>query len=104
MTRVTVNGGNCGFNTTVEVEKLDRAKVRVALQSDCDRIQAMSPDLTELEMRQTLFAKLIDSPVFQSASRHVRHVACPVPTAILKAIEVELRMALPTDIVIHFEK
>jgi hypothetical protein len=28
---------------------------------------------------------------------------CPVPIGILKAVEVELDLALPKDVVIHFE-
>ncbi len=104
MAQVSVNGGNCGFNSTITVEKIDRSTVRVSVQSDCEHVQKMNPDLTSLDMRQTIFGKMINSLVYQSASQHLRHAACPVPTAILKAIEVELKMALPKDIVIHFEK
>jgi hypothetical protein len=104
MTQVTVNGGNCGFNSAINVEKLDRTTVRVIVQSDCEHVAAMNPDLSSLEWRQTVFGRMNDSLVYQSASRHLKHAACPVPTAILKAIEVELRLALPKDIIIHFDK
>lgn len=103
MSKVKVNGGNCGFNSVINVEKIDRTTVRVNVQSDCERVEAMNSDLAELDWRRSLFGKMNESRVYQIASQHLKHTACPVPTAILKAIEVELRLALPLDIVIHFE-
>ena len=32
------------------------------------------------------------------------HVSCPIPLGIIKAIEVEAGLALPTDVGIHFER
>ena len=40
---------------------------------------------------------------FKNAFQHIRHPACPVLTAILKAVEVEVGLALPRDAFIWFE-
>ncbi|TFH34446.1 MAG: hypothetical protein E4G99_09495 [Anaerolineales bacterium] len=45
---------------------------------------------------------MTESIVYQSAARHIRHTGCPIPSAILKAIEVEVGIALPHDVVINF--
>jgi hypothetical protein len=45
---------------------------------------------------------MTESVVYQSAARHIRHTACPIPAAILKAIEVEVGIALPQDVTITF--
>ncbi len=37
------------------------------------------------------------------ASAHLTHPCCPVPTGIFKAIELELELALPKDVALHFE-
>ncbi|MBI4771144.1 MAG: hypothetical protein HY784_12220, partial [Chloroflexi bacterium] len=50
-----------------------------------------------------VFRPMDESAVYQSAARHIRHTACPIPAAILKAIEVEVGIALPRDVHIQFQ-
>ena len=45
-----------------------------------------------------------NNPVYRSASKHLKHAACAVPSAILKAIEVEAGLNVPKDAVIRFVK
>lgn len=104
MTQVTVAGGACGFSATIDVEQLDRSTVRVTIHSACEQITAMNPDLVGLNWRRGVFCKMTDSRVYQSASQHIQHAACPIPAAVLKAIEVEVGIALPKDVIIHFEQ
>jgi len=47
-------------------------------------------------------AGFADNPVYRSAAKHLKHVACPVPSAILKAIETESGMNVPKDVRIEF--
>jgi hypothetical protein len=103
MTRVTADAGACGFSATIEVERIDRSIVRATIHSACEQITAMNPDLSELNWRRGVFCKMTESRVYQSASQHIQHAACPIPAAILKAIEVEVGIALAKDLVIHFE-
>ena len=65
-------------------------------------LNAMNPELYELDLRPAM-KSLADSLVYRIAARHSCHVACPVPSAILKAIEVQLGAALPRDVAIRFE-
>lgn len=104
MTRVTVDAGVCGFRSVIEVEKVGRDTVRVTIESECQHVMAMNPDLAELNWRRGVLGRMTESKVYQSASQHLKHTACSVPSAILKAIEVEVGIALPKDVVIHFEK
>lgn len=59
-------------------------------------------EVGELEWQDAL-EPLADSPVYKSALEHIKHPACPVLVAIVKAIEVEVGVALPRDVVIRFE-
>ena len=103
MTQVTVDAGVCGFTAAIQVDKIDRHTVRVKIDSACEQITAMNPDMAELNWRRGVFCKIAESRVYQSASQHIKHAACPIPSAILKAIEVEVGIALPKDVIIHFE-
>lgn len=102
MTQVTVEAGICGFTSTIEVSKLSAKRVRVDITSDCEMVSKLGEQLHDIELRNAL--KLTENPLLcKCAHRYIHHVACPVPIAILKAIEVEVGLALAKDIVIHFD-
>lgn len=104
-TTAEVYAGVCGHSAVIEVSKVDDTHVQVVLHSECEQITAMNPDLTCVQWKgkgHTVFKRMTESVVYQSAARHIRHTACPVPAAILKAIEVETGVALPKDVTITF--
>jgi len=102
MTKLFVDPGICGFTATIEVHKIAQRRVSIGVSSECERIAELASSLTELDAWDTLKARA-DSEVHVQASKHQLHPSCPVPAGILKAIEVEADLALPRDVVIHFE-
>ncbi len=100
MTKVTIRPGICGLNTVVIAEK-EKKKVRLTIVTDCDMVRAMAEELKELDIMAT-FTGFLTNPVYRAASKHLRHVTCPVPCGILKALEVEAGLALPRDVSIEF--
>jgi hypothetical protein len=102
VTVVEVDAGCCGFTTTIEILKVDSRMVKAAISSDCEMITAWGKALGPLDWRQCIRG-FVDSPVFQYCSKHIGHVACPVPVALLKAIEVEAGLALPANVTIRFD-
>ncbi len=101
MTKVTVNSGNCNHTVTITAEKGKDRKVNISLETECEMIMKMLADISVLDMR-ALFTNHISNPVYRSASKHLKHAACPVPSAILKTSEVELGLCLPQDVTITF--
>ena len=102
MTRVIVNPGICGFITTIEVAKISKQKVSVKIVSTCEMVNKLSDSLTELDKWQ-LFKPYSLCKVYRFASECSLHISCPVPIAILKAVEVEAGVALPRDATMRFE-
>jgi len=102
MTKVTVNPGVCGFITTIEVNKGEKRKVSVKIDSGCEHISEMGKSLKEVDMREIMKPRS-ECEVHQQASANQLHAACPVPEGIIKAIEAEFGLALPRDATIHFE-
>ena len=87
------------------LREIDAAHVQVVITSVCDQINAMNPDLTRLQWKgkgHDVFKRMTESAVYQSAGKHIRHTACPIPTAILKAIEVEVGIAVAKNVTITF--
>jgi len=102
MTRVVVEAGICGFTTTIEATTTGKRRVSVEVNSDCEAVAGMNGELQDMGWMEAL-GQPGRSMVWQCACAHIQHPSCPVPMGILKAIEVELDLALPRDVVIHFE-
>lgn len=104
MTRLTVTSGICGFSTTVTAERQEGGKeMSIKLESDCEMITAMDSELEPLD-KMSVFIGFLANPVYKAASKHLKHTACPVPSGIIKALEVEAGFCLPKDASIVFEK
>ncbi len=103
MTTVVVNSGACGYSVTIRVEKNADGKMSVSVDTDCEMIRKMSEDIRVLE-RFAPLTGLMSSPVYRSASKHIKHVACVVPSGILKALEVEAGLNVAKDASIVFIK
>lgn len=101
MTKVKVNAGNCGHTVLITAKKEKGGKIAISLETGCDMIMNMLEDISLLDMR-SLFTNHITNPLYRSAAKHLKHAACPVPCAVLKAAEAELGLCLPQDVTIQF--
>ena len=97
---VTVDPGICGFVCTIRGWKED-GQVRFDIQSECEQIKKLALVLGPVKMKD-LFAPLTRSPVFLSAEKARCHLACPVPSFLVKTAEVVLGLALPKDVLLRF--
>lgn len=104
MSKVKVEAGVCGFVTEVEAILDDSQKVTLSIESDCPHVMALADNYPESEGMMEVFLPFGESPLFKAAQDNLKHSACPVPTAIMKAIEVSCGLALPRDVAIIVEK
>ncbi len=104
MAKVDVHPGICGLKTQLICTADDEQMVTVDIQSECPHILAMKEGLTDLDGYSECFARYSDSTVYQIAEKHCKHLACPVPTAIIKGMEVACGLALPGEVSIQIEK
>jgi len=103
VTKVIVNPGACGMPATIEVEKKDAKTYTLRISSECEMVVKLGKEVPELTMMDA-FKRLQDNPVYRGAGACLKHVACPLPSAVLKALEVEAGLNLPRDVSITFEK
>jgi hypothetical protein len=103
MTTVIVQSGSCGYSVTIAAEKGPDKKISISVETECEMVKKMEGDLQGMD-RLTALTGFHHNPVYASAARHLKHVACPVPSAILKAIEVEAGMNVAKDATIVFPK
>ncbi len=101
MTKVQVNSGVCGFAVIVRVERDKDRNFHISLDTECEMVKKMAEEISFLEFRAP-FSTILHNPVYRSASKNLKHAACPVPSAILKAIEVEAGACLPRPVSMTF--
>lgn len=101
--RVSVYPGNCGFPCTIHVVPRERRVVAITLHSKCEQVRNMGGLVTELNLHG-LFLPITRNPVYLAAEQAGCHPSCPVPVAVLKAVEVASGMAVPQEVLIRFAK
>lgn len=104
MAKAKVFAGACGFTTVVKVSKIAKMKVRVQVISACQDVRRMNDDLAEVDCSRGVFGSMVDSYIYRMASDKLKNSDCPVPCAIIKAVQVELGGAIPKDVTIKITR
>ena len=99
MAKAEICSGVCGFVTIVET-KMDGGLCNVSIQSDCPSMKKLSRELSQVDPFREITFRGEGPQTLQIAAKHCAHAACPVPSGIIKAVEVEAGLALPVDVTI----
>ena len=103
MSKAEINAGVCGHVTTVEA-KMEGKVCKLSIISSCKAIEQLAQALPEVNPLLEISCKRATPQTLQMGLKHCYHAACPVPVGIIKAIEVEARLALPKDVLIKVAK
>ncbi len=98
MATVDVKPGVCGFNTHIVATADASFNVSIEITSECSHIRELAEQLTEVSVFEELRHPINETSDNRAAAICKVHVACPVPSAILKAIDVSAGIALPADV------
>jgi hypothetical protein len=104
MVEVKLNPGICGLNTIIKVDSEDMQNAVIEIVTECPNIKPMEQELKEVDGYEECFSKLGDSKVYELAKKYCKHAACPIPSAIIKGVEVACGLALPKDVDIKISK
>jgi hypothetical protein len=104
MAVVEVLPGVCGFSTRIVANSDEMYNVTLEITSDCTHIKQLAEQLKEASALDELMRPINETTPYRLAGGCRTHAACPVPSAILKAIEVAAGMALPADVHMSIRK
>lgn len=104
MVTAEVHSGICGFVTRIKAESNDMQNVSLTIESDCPDVQKLAGELLSLDAFKEILSRAVNTTTYQLASRFCPHPGCPVPSGILKAVEVAVGMALPKNVQILITK
>lgn len=103
MAIVSVNPGKCDFEARIEATAEQDGSVQVSIACECPRVQELAAALEVLSATCAAGWKCADFFVYEPVRKSNLHPACPIPVAVIKAIEVASGLAPPQDVVLHFE-
>lgn len=103
-TKVVIEPGICKLGTSVVATAVDEDTVKVEVKSACKPIENMIEELGDTyDTFETCLVKPGEGPFYEYAKQNFPvHVSCPAINGILKAMEVEGKLALPLDASIRF--
>jgi hypothetical protein len=95
---VNVMSGICGMITEIRATSQDQTGlVNLDINTRCESIQNLAGELKVVNPLEEISFKGEGPNTLRMAAKHCKHTACPVPSGIIKAIEVASGMALPKD-------
>lgn len=104
MAKAKIEAGNCGFLTQVEAIAKENYIIELSIQSECKHIQKMANSLNKVNALNEISFRKGMPEILQKGAEFCTHAACPVPTGIIKAVEVAAGLALPQEVKIVIEK
>jgi hypothetical protein len=100
MAKATINSGNCGFKTEVEAT-MNGAMCNLIIKSECTAIQRLAENLDPVNPYKEISFRRTTPTIHEKGAQFCSHASCPVPVGIIKAVEVEAGLALPTNVTIE---
>ena len=95
---VNVMSGICGMITEIRATSDDQSgMVNLEINTRCENIQKLAGDLKTVNPIEEISFRGDGPKTLRMAAKHCKHSACPVPSGIVKAVEVASGLALPKD-------
>ena len=95
---VNVMSGICGMITEIRATSDDKSKmVNLEINTRCESIQKLADNLKTVNPIEEISFRGDGPKTLRMAAKHCKHTACPVPSGIVKAVEVASGLALPQD-------
>jgi hypothetical protein len=99
MAKADIHAGVCRFHSIVIASATDDLRrVDLAIESECDAIRKLAEALPHVDPFQEIAFRRGMPQTHAAAAEYCTHAACPVPSGIIKAIEVAAGLALPADV------
>ena len=98
MAVVQIEAGVCGLRTRIVAQADEAMNVTLTIESDCAHIRRIAEEITRVSALEEMRRPINETTPYRLAAAYKAHVACVVPSAVLKAIEVAAGLALPADV------
>ena len=101
---IVVDAGPCKMKTRIHAVQQEDMMVRLDIESDCHHILKMSWRVKPINPYTEVESPINETDVYKWASEVLPHAACPVPSAMIRAVEVSSDMGIRRDASIKYER
>ena len=98
---IDVQPGACRLKTKIKATMDDDCNVVFEIESECSSVCELAASLGPLDPIKNLVAKFSECDVYIAANDTIPHTACPIPCALMKALEVASDLGLKRDVIIE---
>jgi hypothetical protein len=98
MIKVEIEAGICGFLSTITADSPDMQNVEIDFRTNCPNLKPLEGDPIAIDAYTEAFGPVGETEVYRIMRPYVKHAACPVPMAMIKAAEAAAGLALPKDV------
>ena len=98
-----IDAGKCGYHTRVETS-MDGDSCAIQITSECPAIQRLAEALKMVSPYEEISFRRKMPSILELGAKYCTHAACIVPVGVIKAVEIEAKLALPQDVHILLSK
>lgn len=102
MTKIKVCPGVCGLESVICADSEDMVEAELTVETQCPFVRKMIESIEQpISAYEVCFGKPGKGAIYDAAES-LAHAACPVPSAVVKLLEVECGLALPKNVSFEF--
>ncbi|MGD0817335.1 MAG: hypothetical protein ABR986_02920, partial [Methanomassiliicoccales archaeon] len=94
VTVVALDPGVCQFRSKISVTMDEDRHLAFKIETQCPYAKKMAAEMPLFEMFDVIKMPFCDNPIYQHGGKHLKHAACPIPMAMIKAGEVVTGLGL----------
>ena len=94
MAVATITSGICGFVTKVEARQ-EGDRCVLSFETDCPNVERLAEELQAVDPWGEISYHRGRPLTMTLSEKHLQHPACPVPSGVIKAVEVACELAFP---------
>ena len=102
-TTITVNAGVCRFKTVIEPSMDEEMNVTSKIKSECPNVREFGKNIGSISLMDAIATPFCENCIYAKAGEYLPHVACSVPSAVIKAAEIVGDLCLKSDVTFKIE-
>jgi hypothetical protein len=83
-----IKAGWCGHEVVIDTDKKDANTMVFSLDTSCPYLKEMHDQFKEINIQEELASRMTETRTYKMAAQFIPCVGCPVPSAMLKSVEV----------------
>jgi hypothetical protein len=100
---IMLEPGVCQFKSKISVTMDEDNRLAYKIESACPHVKKMSEEMPLFDMFDIIKMPFGENPIYELGGKFLKHSACPLPMAMIKAGEVVTGMGLKRSVILTFE-